>query len=274
MIYIVTAVHNRHRITEKFVNQLLVQTYKEIKLILVDDGSTDGTADMVKAKMADAVIIQGDGKLWWGGALHEAYKWLKANADRNAYVMFANDDITFDKYYIETAINLLKKDPDSLVTGCGYSVRTGRQMDGAVHWNYKIGGIDGGLMPTDEGNCASTRSLFMTVPVNLKIGGFHPVLLPHYASDYEWTTRGSKKGISVKSFEELKYYYDERTTGDNNIETVNLKKVFSKRSNMNPFYRLNFILMSTPIKYLPGHLCYQVARYVNKVKKIKSIVKR
>lgn len=274
MIYVVTAVHNRYRITEKFVNQLLVQTYEDIRLVLVDDESTDGTADMVKVKMKDAVIIQGNGNLWWGGALHAAYKWLKANADSNAYLMFANDDTVFDEHYIETAVDLLKKEPDFLLAGCGYSIRTGKQIDGAVHWNYKIGGSVGDLKPTDEGNCASTRSLFMTVSVCLKIGGFHPFLLPHYASDYEWTMRGPKKGIPIKSFEELKYYFDEGTTGDNNIETVNLKQVFSKRSNMNPFYRLNFILLSTPAKHLPGHLCYQVARYVNKANQIKTLMKK
>ena len=68
MIYVFTAVHDRYKITEKFVDLLLRQTYKDIQLVLVDDGCTDGTADMVRSKMPDAVIIQGDGNLWWGGA--------------------------------------------------------------------------------------------------------------------------------------------------------------------------------------------------------------
>ena len=51
MIYVITAVHNRIRITEEFINQLLMQTYKEISLILVDDGSTDGTSEMVRKKI-------------------------------------------------------------------------------------------------------------------------------------------------------------------------------------------------------------------------------
>ena len=46
MIYVFTAVHDRYKITEKFVDQLLRQTYKDIKLVLVDDGCTDGTADI------------------------------------------------------------------------------------------------------------------------------------------------------------------------------------------------------------------------------------
>ena len=51
MMYVVTAVHNRYNITKRFIEQLLEQTYKEFVLVLIDDGSTDNTAEMVKALM-------------------------------------------------------------------------------------------------------------------------------------------------------------------------------------------------------------------------------
>lgn len=46
MMYVVTAVHNRYNITKRFIEQLLEQTYKEFVLVLIDDGSTDNTAEM------------------------------------------------------------------------------------------------------------------------------------------------------------------------------------------------------------------------------------
>ncbi|MCK5537931.1 MAG: glycosyltransferase family 2 protein, partial [Bacteroidales bacterium] len=39
MIYIILPVHNRKKITEKFIKCLVKQTYQDFKLILVDDGS-------------------------------------------------------------------------------------------------------------------------------------------------------------------------------------------------------------------------------------------
>ena len=69
MIYIILPVHNRKVTTEKFIKSLVAQTYKEFKLILVDDGSTDGTDKMVLSYIPDGIILKGDGNLWWAGGL-------------------------------------------------------------------------------------------------------------------------------------------------------------------------------------------------------------
>lgn len=274
-IYVITAVHNRYVITEKFVKSLLEQTYSNIHLILIDDGSTDGTQTMVKELMPNSTIIQGNGGLWWGGALHKAYKWLcKSNINEYDYVMFANDDTTFDNNYIETAIDLLKKQSNTLITGCGYSLNSGKLLDAAFAHDFKTGNRVEDLKADNEGNCASTRSLFFRATDFKKIRGFHPILLPHYASDYEWTIRASKKGFQIKSFKELKYYFDEGTTGNNEINNLTLRQLFSKRSNRNPIYRLNFILLTTPLKYLPVHLVIQFKRYIKKISILREVISR
>ena len=263
MIHVITCVHNRYPITEKFVEQLLSQSYKEIHLILVDDGSTDGTAKMVKNKMPSATIITGNGTLYWGGGLHEAYKWVKNNlSNYEEYLMIANDDTEFDCGYISTAVDLLKEKENTLVTGVGIGNISHQRKDGAVHFDFASTGennIHG--KEDDEGNCASTRSLFMRVKDFLDIGGFHPILLPHYGSDYEWTIRANRKGKAIKSYSILNYYVHEETTGFTPTQRVTIKKVFSRKSNYNPIYRLNFIFMVTPLKYIPIAMTYQIKRY-------------
>lgn len=259
MLYVITAVHNRYNITKNFINQLSNQTYDDIKLVLVDDGSTDGTAEMVKSILADAVILKGNGNLWWGGALHKAYKWIVQNATDADNVIIMNDDTYFEPDFLEAGVNLLKKNKDCLITGCGFSVNSGRQIDGAVDF-YSQNGTYKWKNGTSEGNCASTRALIMSFGTMKKIGGFHPVLLPHYASDYEYTIRAAKKGFKIKAFEEFNYKFDEGTTGNHNSKGATLKQMFSKRSVFNPIYRLSFIFMVTPIRHLPSHLMAQFKR--------------
>ena len=266
MIYVITAVHNRKNITEKFVMQLLQQEYSDIKLVMVDDGSCDGTSDMVRKLMPSAVIIKGNGNLWWGGALHQAFLWIKNNAHREDKIFISNDDTKFDNSYVKKGVQLLDENPNCLITGCGYSIQTNKMIDGVVHWDFKKGESIDGFKPIDTGNCASTRSLFMDVSTMIKIGGFHPVLLPHYGSDYEWTIRAWKKGINIISFQELSYFFDEETTGDNKLESITFKKIFSKRSNMNPFYKFNMLVLITPPKYLLVNIGHQIQRYFRKLR--------
>lgn len=245
MLYVVTAVHNRKAITEKFVDLLLMQTVSDIQLILVDDGSTDGTADAVRAKMPNAVILTGDGNLWWGGGLHKAYKWLKKNGKEGSAVMFANDDTDFPCDYIERALAILKEKENCLVTGYGVSLQSGKQVDGAVSFRFPTMATAFKGDKESYGNCASTRNLFFRLSDMKRIGGFHPRLLPHYGSDYEWTLRACrKKKMQVYCTDALRYSVNEETTGCKCAKGA--KQLFSKKSVQNPVYKVTFICLAAP----------------------------
>jgi GT2 family glycosyltransferase len=262
MLYIITAVHNRYNITKKFIEHLKQQTYKNYRLILVDDGSTDSTDIMVKEMLPDAEILYGNGNLWWAGAMDKAYKWLMKNADSDDFVLLINDDTNFNNDFIEIGVNHLKQVDKSLITAIGYSTNDGRQIDGAVNYSFENKPCVV-LPPNEKGNCASTRALFLKVKDFKIIGGFHPFLLPHYASDYEFTIRAHRKKYDIISFADLKYTFDESTTGVKDYSKLTFKKLFSKRSIFNPIYKTNFIILSTPLKYLPAKLFNQFNRYID-----------
>jgi predicted SAM-dependent methyltransferase len=84
-----------------------------------------------------------------------------------------------------------------------------------------------------------------------RIGGFHPVLLPHYWSDYEFTIRAHQKGIALKTSANVYLTAFEKETGLHTIQVSPktsifnvLKQIFSKRSIPNPIYRTSFILLT------------------------------
>lgn len=262
MIYVVTAVHNRKNITRSFVEKLKKQTTeKNIHFVMVDDGSTDGTADMVKKEYPNSTVIYGDGNLYWGGALHKAYQYLlkKTIGDKDI-VLLVNDDSKLEPEYMDKLSNILEKHPNDLVTGCAYGSATGYYMDGPVEFDLYTSEVK--LLPAGcSGNCASTRALGMYGKVFKELGGFHPILLPHYASDYEYTIRAHKKGHNIISDEGLSYTFSEETTGDNSHKNLSLKKIFSKRSKLNPFYKLSFFCMIVPVYRIPCMIVYQVKNF-------------
>ncbi|MFT3952384.1 MAG: glycosyltransferase [Oscillospiraceae bacterium] len=262
MVFVVTAVHNRKHITERFLGCLLEQADSDqIRLIIVDDGSVDGTSEMVREKYAASTILQGGGNSYWGGSLQKAYQYLIANGIQNDdIVLYANDDSVLSDDYIRKLTKILSKHPNALVTGCGYGKKTGRYLDGPVSFNFKSGAVK--LLPAgDAGNCASTRALGMTGEVFRDIGGFHPILLPHYASDYEYTIRAFRKGHPIISDTSLRYVFTEETTGDNSHRHLSFKKIMSKRSKLNPIYKLNFILLIAPFYRLPFFIFRQIKQF-------------
>ncbi len=61
MLYVVTAVHNRRAVTERFMAGLKEQRGCAWRLVLVDDGCTDSAAEMVRGACPSAVNAPGDG---------------------------------------------------------------------------------------------------------------------------------------------------------------------------------------------------------------------
>lgn len=278
MLHVITACHNRRAVTERFVRLLKGQTLRDLRLILVDDGSTDGTSAMVGDMMPSAVILNGNGSLWWGGALDMAYQFVKNTlADRlDDVVMFSNDDVTFPPDYLETALALVKAHPGCLICGCGYGKSSGALCDGAVKRHFQRGYTEPAqYQPAwEDGDVASSRSLLFSVKTFLDVGGFRPRLLPHYFSDYEWTYRAVRKGHPIRMCPELKYTFDDASTGDNFYDSLTLKKSLSKRSVTNPLYKLNYILLATPPRYIPRELARQLGRYLGKARRIAGVLGR
>ncbi|MCD8013370.1 MAG: glycosyltransferase [Lachnospiraceae bacterium] len=261
MIYVITAVHNRIETTRIFINKLNQQTINEsIMLVLVDDGCTDGTVEMAQKQFSNIHIIAGDGNLWWAGAMDVALRWVNSVCKKDDMVLISNDDVDFDENYIERGISKLIKEPrNTLVSGIGVSINTHQYKTTPIFWDLKKGrGYPVG--PNEYSNCVATRSLFFYAEAIRNIGYFHPKILPHYQSDYEWTIRAVKRGYTIKCYDDLTYSFDEKTCGYGNFRKLTYRQVFSKKSSCNPFYRFTFYVLVTPLHVLPVCLVNQVRR--------------
>lgn len=251
--FVLLPVHNNIIITKIFIKQLNVQTLQDFTLILIDDGSTDGTGDLVKSIIPDLEIIKGSGNWWWGGSLHQAYKWLldnKINPDNNLLII--NNDAEIESNFLEKGINILNENKNSLVCAQSYDSKTNKLHDKGVHADWRKL-LFNQAESIREINCLSTRGLFMRVGDFLKIGGFHPLILPHYLSDYEFTIRAHRKGYNLITDPGLRLWNDQSISGIreyNDKSHISLfKKIFSKKAVSNPIYWSTFIILACPWRW-------------------------
>ena len=249
-LFILLPVFNRLKKTQEFIAGLKRQMFQDFHLVLLDDGSTDGTADWVKQALPGVTVIQGNGTWWWGGALHVGRQWLiKQNFDSEKFVMIINDDTIIAPDFLENGIKALESRPRSILFARNYSAKSGALLDAGVFADWKNLFFTCEIKP-EQINCLSSRGLLLRISDLIAIGGFYPTLLPHYGSDYEYTYRAGKMGYQLWTVPEFRLSFDESSTGLQVIEARGLmdfwKKSFSKRSPKNPLMWSAFILISCP----------------------------
>ncbi len=114
-IEIVTPVHNRKELTLRFLQSLsrIDDTDLLIHIVVVDDGSTDGTADVVGNLFPAVEIVRGDGNLWYTAGTNLGIKTaLKREPD---YILAVNNDTVFDPNFLQHLVETAEKYPRSVV---------------------------------------------------------------------------------------------------------------------------------------------------------------
>ena len=258
-VHVLLPVHNRRSITEDFITCLRAQTYRHVHLVLIDDGSTDGTADMVLQHLPQATVVKGKGNWWWGGSLQRGMHVLRAGvAARDDVVLIMNDDTRFEPDFIEKGVAALLARTRNILLAQLYDGTNGKFLESGVHCDWRrltfrpVGN-------SERPNCFSTRGLFMRYEDMREIGGFRPILLPHYGSDYEYTLRARRKGFTLATSRDVKLwgYEDAQTTGVRDVALPLpqfLRVIFTKRAVHNPVYWTTFVLLSSPWRYVPRNL--------------------
>ena len=192
-IFVVIPVHNRKKFTKGCLDSLRKQIYNDFTTIVVDDGSTDGTNEMLKAEYPEVVLIEGDGNLWWTAATNLGIKYaLDHGAD---YVMTLNDDTIAPAEFIERMVYWAKQKPNAVLGALDLAYDTkepiyGGEIEGWIFDNQKFL-LD--YIPKEnrkgihEVSVFPGRGCWIPRATFEKIGLFDEKTFPHYMADFDFT---------------------------------------------------------------------------------------
>lgn len=133
-ISVIIPVFNDEKRIEKSINSVLNQTYKNLELIAVNDGSTDKTLEKIQKCSDKRIKVFTQENQGTGQARNKGLK--EATGD---FICFVDSDDTIELDFFEKMNNLIKQKEASIVA-CSYKNNTGKlyELDKTEAFKYLI----------------------------------------------------------------------------------------------------------------------------------------
>lgn len=239
-IAIVIPVFNRKNITIEGltnINEAITFYQQEsknvftFKIVVVDDGSTDGTSDWIQSNRPDVVCLKGDGSLWWSGSINMGAKYAIESLNATN-VLFWNDDTLCAKEYFyeleKVVINNNKLLESILVSkifwlgneekqlfnfGCYFNPKNGKKT--IIGLNKKD--IYNEIIPVDWSGGMGT---LIPASVLVEVNYLDAQNFPQYDGDIDFFLRAKKKKYKTYAIPTLHIFNNPETTGMHNQKSL------------------------------------------------------
>lgn len=197
--WVIIPAHNRREITLECLKHLQsTQNFKNFNTIVVDDGSTDRTGEMVRAGFPSVHLIKGDGSWWWTGSIRRGMEYAY---DRGAEVfMWLVDDVRPDSGTVEQMATAVVENKNTVLSAMVYREPPyDSDLPRGIRRDVSRSGLR--RLPYDDseifqdGDVVAGKFTAMQRSVVDAIGFPDDEKFPHHDGDFDYTLRAKEKGF-------------------------------------------------------------------------------
>jgi GT2 family glycosyltransferase len=171
-----------------------------LAVYVVDDASDDGTVDVIRDEFPRVNLIEGQGNLFWGGAMRRAM--ACAMTDRHDFYLWLNDDVELFPTAIHDALatydDLCRRGEQPIVCGAtcdaqGVTTYSGMKLKGYNPLGFSRTEPQAGVAT----RCDTANGNFVLIPAAgaVAVGNIDP-RFSHRIGDIDYMLRADRLGFS------------------------------------------------------------------------------
>ena len=198
-VYLIIPAHNRKVITLGCLHRLQsLGLLQQCSVIVVDDGSTDGTSAAIENNYPEVVLLYGDGNLWWTGAIKLGMEYAYSRGCE--FIIWLNDDCYIEHHQTISGLVLAARShPNSIV---GSSVLESAESAQIAFGGKRKNGFTYKMIePTvpDLYPCDLLCGNLVCMPTTIidSIGYPDSEICPHYGGDFLFLIQARQYGYSL-----------------------------------------------------------------------------
>ena len=164
LVYIILINYNGYKDTIECIKSLREIHYKNYKIIIVDNASTNNSISYLNQSLEDCIIIESKDNLGFAGGNNLGIEYaLNNEAD---YIMLLNNDTVVEAHFLENMLNKFTEGNKVGIVGCKIMYFPKNNIiwygGGYIDW-FKFIGEHYGMREIDKGQCDEEKEIdFMT----------------------------------------------------------------------------------------------------------------
>lgn len=269
LLTIIVLTWNNFADTAECLHSLRQLDYPRYDVVLVDNGSTDGSIERLQSAFPEVEIIRNDRNLGYAGGNNVGIKHALTNGAE--YLLILNNDTIVDPNLAAELVSISRACNNFGVLGCAnyyYDNRKKIQFSGGMI-DWKTGDvIDTTRHKIDEGQFKALREvdtvagscLFIPATVTKVVGSFDErYFLTFEESDL--CCRVKKAGYRVYTCMNAIIWHKVSVSGKAQKQGLNILEYYLVRN------RFLFLIKNSPKRFLPVSLSYHITRtlvYISK----------
>lgn len=251
-VFIIIPAYNRKLVTLKCLENLKQNgDLDRYYVIVIDDGSTDDTGAAISEVYPDVVLLQGDGNLWWTGAISKGMDYAQQQGAE--FIIWLNDDCITEKTTLRLLVEHSRKNPKVITGSACYLLETNTLYESGAKGRRPMMARPGEIVDVDE---MSGHCVCFSTHIIQKIGLPDVHRFPHYHGDSMYILKATRAGFLAFILGDSRIYHE----GKIKSKIQDFSDLVKPDSPLNYTFK-QFFFNKKSLYYWPTQFFYNTEKY-------------